>query len=114
MKVLVDTNIVLDVLQKRAPHYAFSVQIWNLVENKGLVGYVSAITFNNVFYVLRKQIGSAQALEGIKLIRAVYDLSPSTKQSSMMPFEIWQTTWKTQSKLQQRGACSLSISSRAM
>jgi len=76
MIVLIDTNILLDVLQLRQPHYDRSSRIWNLAEQKLLDGCVSAISFNNVFYVLRKQIGSADALEAVKLIRAVFRFVP--------------------------------------
>jgi predicted nucleic acid-binding protein len=81
MIVLADTNILLDVLQKRLPHYDHSSRVWNLVEQKVLDGYVSAISFNNVFYVLRKQIGSAKALEAVKLLRAVFKCVPLDEQA---------------------------------
>ena len=76
MIVLIDTNILLDVLQNRQPHYHDSAAVWNLVENNKLLGYVSVISFNNAFYVLRKQIGSAAALDAIKLVRSAFKVVP--------------------------------------
>lgn len=53
MVVLIDTNILLDVIQERRPHAAAAVRIWALVKEGALAGFVSAISFNNVFYVAR-------------------------------------------------------------
>ncbi len=76
MIVLVDTNILLDVLQARKPHDAAAARVWALVEEGALSGYVSAISFNNVFYIARKQGGRDRALEAVKLIRATFQVVP--------------------------------------
>jgi hypothetical protein len=49
MKVLIDTNLLLDVLAKREPFYAAAARIWTLAETGACDGLVSAISFNNVF-----------------------------------------------------------------
>jgi len=72
MIVLVDTNILLDVLQKRAPHHISADQLWALIESGSLVGYVSAISFNNIFYVARKQDGREKAIQSLAVVRNVF------------------------------------------
>ncbi|MBI4690364.1 MAG: PIN domain-containing protein [Nitrospirae bacterium] len=54
MKVLIDTNIILDVLTKREPFYADSAKIWSFVAEEILDGYISAISVNNLFYIVKK------------------------------------------------------------
>ena len=54
MRIFVDTNILLDVLTKRAPFYENSAMIWSLVEQGIVTGYISAISVNNVFYISQK------------------------------------------------------------
>jgi predicted nucleic acid-binding protein len=54
MKVLIDTNVLLDVLTKREPFYKDSAVIWSLAEENIIVGYISAISVNNVYYITRK------------------------------------------------------------
>jgi predicted nucleic acid-binding protein len=76
MIVLLDTNILLDVVQNRAPHSASATRIWKLVEEGALNGYVSAISFNNIFYVARKQVGKEKALEALRLIRRIFQIVP--------------------------------------
>lgn len=69
---LVDTNVLLDVIQERKPHDAPAARLWKLVEEGTLIGLVSAISFNNIFYVARKQIGNEGALDAVKLVRRVF------------------------------------------
>lgn len=76
MIVLVDTNILLDCLQARKPYDAAATRIWKLVEERALVGFVSAISFNNIFYVARKQVGRDQALAAVKLVRKTFQFIP--------------------------------------
>ncbi len=71
-----DTNVLLDVLQDRKPFSGSAAAVWKLVETGQITGYVSAISFNNVFYVERKNVGFDKALAGIKLIRAVFQIVP--------------------------------------
>ena len=56
MRLLIDTNILLDVLQERHPHYAQSRVVWKICE-KGLAeGYISSLSFANIVYNMRKQL----------------------------------------------------------
>lgn len=76
MIVLLDTNILLDVIQERRPHSVPAARVWKLVEDGEVEGHVSAISFNNVFYVARKQLGRDAALEAIRLVRRVFRMVP--------------------------------------
>jgi predicted nucleic acid-binding protein len=53
MKVLIDTNVVLDVLQKREPHYAISAAFLKLCGPR-VRGYISANQTTDIFYVLTR------------------------------------------------------------
>ena len=76
MTVLVDANILLDVLQRRSPHDAAATRVWERVERGEITGYVSAISFNNIFYVARKQQAAASAMAAVKAVRPVFRLVP--------------------------------------
>ena len=54
MKLLIDANILLDVLQKREPHYRDSALVWKLCETRQAEGWVSALTLSNLVYVMRR------------------------------------------------------------
>jgi predicted nucleic acid-binding protein len=74
--VLVDTNILLDHLQQRSPQSNAAGALWRKIEDRELTGCVSAISFNNVFYVVRKQAGNERALELVQEIRRVFRTVP--------------------------------------
>jgi predicted nucleic acid-binding protein len=57
MIVLVDTNVIFDVIEKRHPHFPASNQVLCLCRRKTLVGAVAFHTIANVFY----QYGKAAA-----------------------------------------------------
>lgn len=78
MKLLIDANILLDVLQKREPHFHNSSLIWKLCETDSVEGYVSSLTFANLIYVMRKELDPNKienVLQQLKLIFQFTDLS---------------------------------------
>ena len=55
VKVLLDTNIILDYALERQPFWQESEQIFLLLEQGQFEGYVSASTFSDLYYIIRKQ-----------------------------------------------------------
>jgi predicted nucleic acid-binding protein len=56
MNVLIDTNVVFDVVEKRQPHYAASNQVLCLCRRRVLAGMVAYHTIANVFYQYGKPV----------------------------------------------------------
>ena len=65
MRLLIDANILLDVLQKREPHYRDSALIWKLCETEQAEGYVSTLSFADLVYVMRKEL-DPQTVEDVQ------------------------------------------------
>ena len=63
MKLLIDADILLDVLQKREPHYKDSALIWKLCETEQAEGYVSALSFADLVYVMRMELDVEKVLD---------------------------------------------------
>jgi predicted nucleic acid-binding protein len=57
VKVLIDTNIIVDVALDRDPFFTDSEQIVRLVEQQQIEGYISASTFSDLYYIIRKAKG---------------------------------------------------------
>ena len=77
MKVLIDTNVILDVLYKREWFYEDSLKIWKLCETRKIDGYISALSIPNIVYILRRELDSEKTLEvinNINLVFKIYDL----------------------------------------
>jgi predicted nucleic acid-binding protein len=54
MNVFVDTNVLLDVLAKREPFYEDSAAVWTLAEHGKIRGLVSALSFSNIYCIVRR------------------------------------------------------------
>ena len=65
MKILIDTNIVLDLILERQPFVDNAVLIFEQIERGNLAGYIAATTITNIFYILRKAKGRDVALAAI-------------------------------------------------
>lgn len=60
MRVMIDTNIFLDVLAVREPFYANSKAVLNLCESKKIYGFLSASSVTDIFYLIRRQLHSVE------------------------------------------------------
>ena len=77
MKVLVDTNVVLDVLLKQAPFYNDSFVIFQLADSKRISGVLAAVSLTNIFYLLRKaKIDSAEVYQIMDKLIALFTIAP--------------------------------------
>ena len=77
MKVLIDTNVILDVLYKREGFYEDSLKIWKLCETRKIDGYIFALSIPNIVYILRRELDPEKTLEvinNINLVFKIYDL----------------------------------------
>jgi predicted nucleic acid-binding protein len=52
--LFIDTDVIIDFLIDRKPHSREAAIIFTLIEQKKLKGYVSSLTFSNLYYVLKK------------------------------------------------------------
>ena len=56
MKILIDTNIVLDVMLKREPFYKLSLEILSLAKKDDVEEYVSASAITDIYYLAYRQL----------------------------------------------------------
>ena len=61
MRILLDTNIVVDFLTKRQPWYQDTVRLFDLMARGAFEGYVSAHAITTVDYLARKKIKESAA-----------------------------------------------------
>jgi putative PIN family toxin of toxin-antitoxin system len=60
MRVLVDTNIILDDFLEREPFVEDAAALMEAIESEQIVGYVTATTLTNIFYIARRQTRSIE------------------------------------------------------
>ena len=56
MKVLFDTNVILDTLLHRVPFYEESSSVYNLVEQGKITGCVSSSAVTDIFYIAYRHL----------------------------------------------------------
>ncbi len=72
--IFVDSDIILDVLEKREPFYKYSAQILTLGDEKKINLVTTSLVFANVYYLLRKHLGLEKAKESLRKLRIIVDI----------------------------------------
>ncbi|MBD2691052.1 PIN domain-containing protein [Anabaena catenula] len=60
MKILIDTNIILDYLLEREPFLPDAEMLFQAIDSGQLIGYVTATTLTDIFYIARRQTQSIE------------------------------------------------------
>lgn len=68
MKVLLDTNIIVDIALERQPYITNSETVLAFVEQGQIEGYISASTISDLYYLIRKQKGRDLTIEFLRQI----------------------------------------------
>ena len=68
--IFIDSDIILDLIQERK-YYSEALQLFTLIEENKVKGYVSPLIFANLFYILRKQESSKFALQVLARLKAL-------------------------------------------
>ena len=80
-KIFVDSDVILDLLARRIPHFHFAALLFTFADMNQIELFTSPTVFCNVFYLLRKEIGTVQAkaaLRKLRLILHIIDTSEKT------------------------------------
>lgn len=76
MKILLDTNIVLDVLMDRTPFADAATELFSKVEDGTIIGYLCGTTITTVYYLAVKTVGAPRAREEIKKLLGLFEVAP--------------------------------------
>lgn len=68
-KIFTDSDVILDILCKREPHYEYAAQVFSLADTRQLRLYTTPLVVANVYYILRKAIGIEKAKEALRKLR---------------------------------------------
>ena len=76
MRILFDTNVVLDVLLDREPFSSVAATLFSKVESGEISGYVCATTITTIHYLAHKVLGIDSAREEINNLIQLFDIAP--------------------------------------
>lgn len=72
MKVLIDTNVILDVLCNRAGFVEDSLRVFKFCEANQITGYISALSVPNIVYIMRKELDKERIKEILATLTALF------------------------------------------
>ena len=75
-RVLVDTNIVLDLLARRQEFILEAQELFTLSDKKELKLYVSSLTFANTYYILSQQMKLGNARKILRKFKVLVEVLP--------------------------------------
>ena len=76
MKVLFDTNVILDVLLDREPYVRDSAGIMSRVETGEISGWLCATTVTTLFYLVAKAADATTALAEVQSLLSLFEIAP--------------------------------------
>jgi predicted nucleic acid-binding protein len=79
MKILIDTNVILDALMNRAPWANAAQGVMLAVAEEKAVGCITASTFTDIYYLLRRHLQDRErtkrTLRGLLSVISVLDVN---------------------------------------
>jgi predicted nucleic acid-binding protein len=73
MNVLIDTNVILDILLRREPHYENAARISVLSEKGYIQSFLSASAVTDIFYIVKKELNDRDA--AFELLRNILKIA---------------------------------------
>ncbi|MEX0906658.1 MAG: PIN domain-containing protein [Balneolaceae bacterium] len=75
MKILFDTNVLLDVFLLRDPFYEASAQITGFAEQSKIEGWICSTTVTTIYYLLAKTLSRTRAEKHLKDLFKIFHVS---------------------------------------
>lgn len=75
-KVLCDINVILDILLLREPFHRPAAVLFGALERGEARGYLCAVSFPTLHYLLAKHVGTIAATQSLNKIRTIFRVAP--------------------------------------
>jgi predicted nucleic acid-binding protein len=79
LRVLFDTNVVLDLLLARSPFDVEAVELFRHAHSGTVVSIIGATTVTTIHYLACKTIGAAMATQKVRQLVSLCEVAPVTK-----------------------------------
>lgn len=78
-KLFVDSDVVIDFFTDREPHANPASELFELNEQGILKIYLSAVSINNIYYIVRRFLGHKKTIEVIESLIKMTEIVGTTK-----------------------------------
>ena len=72
MKILIDTNVILDILCNRADFVEDSLKVFKFCEANQITGCISALYVPNIVYIMRKELDNERIKEILTTLTSLF------------------------------------------
>ncbi|MBU0560321.1 MAG: PIN domain-containing protein, partial [Bacteroidetes bacterium] len=76
IKLFVDSDIILDLLAKREPHYLHAAKLFTLIDQQEIIAFTSPLIFANLHYLLKKLTSNVSALKSLRKLKTLINILP--------------------------------------
>ncbi len=77
--IFLDTNVVIDFLSDRRPFSLLAAKIFNYSLQGKVKVYISAISYNNIYYILRQSLTSSETIKLLDGLCEMCEIADVTK-----------------------------------
>ena len=81
MRVLLDTNVLLDVLLNRDPWVEQASAVWHASDEGEIVGYIMACAIADIFYIARRLVTLETARAAVRICLGAFEICPVDQQA---------------------------------
>ncbi len=74
MRVLFDTNIILDIALGREPYFTDSANAFKKIDNKSIFGFITATTITDIYYIAKREKGHQVIIDFIGNLIEIIDV----------------------------------------
>lgn len=78
-KLFVDSDVVIDFFTDREPHASPASELFELNEQGKVKIYLSAISINNIYYIVRRFLGHKKTIEVVETLTEMTEIIGTTK-----------------------------------
>lgn len=78
-KIFIDSDVVIDFFTDREPHANPASELFDLNERGKIKLYLSAVSINNIYYIVRRYLGHRKTLKVIEELTLMTEIVGTTK-----------------------------------
>ncbi len=78
-KLFIDSDVVIDFFTDREPHANPASELFDLNEKGELKLHLSAVSINNIYYIVRKYLGHKKTLEVVEELTNMTEIVGTTR-----------------------------------
>lgn len=68
-KVFLDSDVILDLLTERKPHFEPSLELFLMIQKKKILAFTSPVVIANMFYILSRHFNKEKAIRSLTKIK---------------------------------------------